>query len=114
MFGLVKVLEEIQINEIRNKCNNNSLRWTNHIITRLFQRNIALEDVIHAINNGEIIEHYPTDYPYPSCLVLGVTRPGKVIHVVCGITENNLWLITAYYPNLEKWNKDFKTRKEIL
>ena len=23
--------------------------------------------------NGEIIEQYPDDYPYPSCLILGVS-----------------------------------------
>ena len=44
-------------------------------------------------------------------------QDGKVewtnhIHVVCGIGEGHLWIITAYRPSLEKWESDLKTRKE--
>lgn len=78
------------------------------------QRNIDLDDVTYAINNSEIIEEYLTDYPYPSCLILGITRSQEKIHVIFGMNKTELWLITAYYPNLEKWRDDFKTRKENL
>jgi hypothetical protein len=61
---------------------------------------------------GNIIEDYPDDYPFPSALVLEC-KIGKPIHVVAGIGENYLWIITAYYPSLDKWENDFKTRKEI-
>jgi len=30
---------------------------------------------------------------------------------VVGTDNINLWLITAYYPSIEKWNNDYKTRK---
>lgn len=85
-------------------------------MTRLLQRKISLEDVKHAIKSGEIIEDYPDDYPddypYPSCLILGRNKEGQALHVVCGLGENELWLITAYKPSLEIWKEDFRTRKD--
>jgi hypothetical protein len=64
--------------------------------------------------NGEIIEQYPTDYPYPSCLILGLSVSNQHIHVVVGSNMETLWIITAYYPNPDKWENDNKTRKEDL
>ena len=89
------------------------IRWTNHCVVRLFQRNISQEDIENALLNGEIIEEYENDYPYPSCLVYGVNLNNKVLHVVCGANETELWVITAYYPDNIKWEDDLKTRKEI-
>ena len=88
------------------------MRWTNHIAMRLLQRNIGMDNVECAILNGEIIEPYPADYPHPSCLILGLTADNKNLHVVCGISETELYLITAYYPNPDEWSEDFKIRKE--
>jgi len=101
----------ILINEIEQMCSQMKLRWTNHVLVRLSQRNISIGNVINGLQNGEIIEQYPDDYPYPSCLVLGYTKGNKAIHVVCGLDEE-LWLITAYYPDSDEWTDDFKQRKE--
>ena len=84
------------------------------MMTRLLQRGISLDDVTDAIKNGEIIEDYPDDYPYPSCLILGRDKNAQALHVVCGFTENELWLITAYRPSEEIWENDLKTRKDRL
>ena len=70
--------------DIAKLVKNSSLRWTSHILERLFQRNIRIDDVKIALMNCEIIEQYPNDYPFPSCLVLGYTKAGRVLHVVCG------------------------------
>jgi len=102
----------IDIVEIKKLCDNESIRWTNHVLVRLIQRNISTDDIACALRNGEIIEMYPTDYPYPSCLILGATINNKFIHVVCGIGNSELWLITAYHPSSIKWSPDFKLRKE--
>ena len=82
------------------------------MLERIFRRGISMVDVMSALTNGEIIEQYPTDYPFPSCLVLGQTKAGKVLHVVCGSNGEELWLITAYFPNLFEWTEDFKRRKD--
>lgn len=72
-----------------------------------------MKDIISCIQNGEIIEHYPDDYPYPSCLILGLSSKQKYLHTVIGSNMQTLWIITAYFPNPQKWKDDFKTRKEI-
>ena len=87
------------VNEIKRLCKNNSLRWTNHVFIRLAQRKIDTEDVVYALLHGEIIEQYPTDYPYPSCLVLGTSTNNHFLHIVFGIGAGELWLITAYHPD---------------
>lgn len=101
----------MNINLIKELCENKKLRWTNHIFVRLVQRGISMEDVTAALLDGCIIEDYPDDYPYPSCLVLGISLNGKPLHVVCGSNEEELWLITAYYPDPDTWSDDFKVRK---
>ena len=73
----------IDIGEIKLLCRKRALRWTDHVLVRLIQRSIDTDDVVYALQNGEIIEQYPTDYPYPSCLVLGVVLNNNFIHVVC-------------------------------
>lgn len=101
----------MNINSIKQLCANNSLRWTNHILIRLLQRNITIDDVVCVLQNCEIIEEYPNDYPHPSCLVLGMSINQEYLHIVCGINDSELWLITAYRPNPGEWESDFKTRK---
>lgn len=80
-------------------------------MARLLQRGISIDDVKQVILTGEIIENYPDDYPYPSCLLLGKNFDERYLHVVCGFGEEELWLITAYKPSAEKWQADLKTRK---
>ena len=100
------------IEDIVQLCNNRSVRWTNHILERIFRRDISMDDVIRALTNGEIIEQYPSDYPFPSCLVMGQTKTGKALHVVCGSNNVELWLVTAYIPNPAEWTGDFRQRRK--
>ncbi len=101
----------ITIDELRILCQNKAIRWTTHSLERIQERGIQPRDIKAAIMSGEVIEQYPTDYPHPSCLVLGVTVNGQWIHVVCGVGDGMMFVITAYYPNKDKWTSDFKTRK---
>ena len=106
-------MQKLNINIIKQMVKKGKLRWSNHVIIRLFQRNISQFDVENALLNGEIIEEYENDYPYPSCLVYGINLKNEVLHIVCGANDIDLWIITAYYPDNIKWEKDLKTRKEI-
>lgn len=83
-----------------------------HAAKRLEQRGISISDIINGIKNGEIIEEYPDDYPYPSCLILGISISHQYLHIVAGSDYETIWIITAYYPDPIKWTDDFKTRKE--
>lgn len=105
-------MEKLNIEVIKQFVNSRKIRWTNHILIRLLQRNINQVDVEQALLNGEIIEEYEDDYPYPSCLVYGISLKNKILHVVCAPSETELWIITAYYPDNVEWENDMKTRKE--
>jgi hypothetical protein len=62
--------------------------------------------------NGEIIEDYPDDFPFPSSLILGKDKEGRPIHSVWAFAEkyNIAILITAYIPDANEWI-DYKRRK---
>lgn len=60
---------------------------------------------------GAIIEDYPTDFLHPSCLIFGHTLDKRIIHVVAGGDKEYVYIITAYYPSIDKFEKDMKTRK---
>ena len=105
-------MEKLNINMIKQLVISKKIRWTEHVIIRLLQRKISQEDIKIALLNGEIIENYEDDYPYPSCLVYGENLDKEVLHIVCGSNGEELWIITAYYPDNKEWEKDKKTRKE--
>ena len=67
-------MEKIDINRVKKLIKEGNIRWTNHILVRLFQRNISRQDVLEVLLNGEIIEEYENDYPYPSCLIYGINQ----------------------------------------
>jgi len=98
---------------LQKLCIDETIIMTQHLTIRCNERNIKYDNIKTAISEGEIIEQYPTDYPYPSCLILGVPINAKYLHVVVGLGDNKLWIITAYYPNLDKWENNFKTRKVV-
>ena len=105
-------MEKLNIDIIKQLIKNGKIRWTNHVMIRLLQRNITQSDIENAILNGEIIEEYENDYPYPSCLVYGINLYNKVLHIVCGSNGEELWIITAYYLDNIEWENNLKTRKE--
>ena len=98
----------MNLDELRQLCHSETLIVTAHCMERITKRGIELSEVIQAIMKGEVIEDYPDDYPYPSTLILG-----NGLHVVAGIGDGRLWLITAYRPDVEQWENDLKTRRAI-
>ena len=102
----------ININDLRQLCNDTSIAMTNHAKNRLHERNITIDGLKNAIMTGEIFEQYEDDKPFPSCLLLGKNENGLSIHMVASIGDEFLYVITAYYPDEEEWESDLKTRKE--
>ena len=98
----------LEIEDIRALCKDENILLTEHLLSRMRQRNIKFTDIKQAIMAGEIIEQYPTDYPFPSCLI-----NFDNIHIVCSIGGERLYLITAYHPSPEQWEDDGRKRKEI-
>lgn len=104
-------MNELTIEELHSLYAAREIVWSSHVLKRLQMRGIFGEDVEQCIMSGEIIEQYPDDFPYPSCLILGWSTGKQYLHTVIGRGEGKLWVITAYYPSPDKWESDFKTRK---
>ena len=96
-------LLELTIDSLKERCSLENIEITLHAAKRLEQRGILLDDVISCIQSGKIIEQYPDDYPFPSCLILGLSIKNQYLHVVVGSNLETLWIVTAYYPDSEKW-----------
>ena len=105
-------MEELKIDTIRSLCQNHHIIWSTHAVERLQLRGIQRNDVLYAITVGKIIEQYPDDHPFPSCLVLGSDLRGQNIHIVCGTDGNVVKIITAYYPTSDKFDETGEFRKE--
>ena len=101
----------IDIERLRLYYENDLVFVTAHATDRFRQRGIKTRDIRHAVQTGEIIEQYPDAYPYPSCLILGLSAGLRPIHVVMSDEGNSSRIITAYFPSEEKWEADWKTRK---
>lgn len=102
----------IDIEEIKKINCAEKLVLTEHGRVRLIERGITIDDVVACIENGEIIEQYEDDKPFPSCLVLGMAINHKYIHAVVSSDKEFIYLITAYIPDIEIFGDDLKTRKE--
>ena len=97
----------LNIEDVRAYCSDDTIVLTEHLLTRMRQRHIRLGDIKQAIAKGEIIEQYPDDYPFPSCLI-----NAENLHIVCSVGEKCLYIITAYRPSAERWEAGGKKRKE--
>ena len=80
---------------------------------RLERRYISRQAIIASVNHYEIIETYPEDKYFPSYSVYSFYQE-RVFHVLFGVDENgdNVRVITAYYPQPQKWEPDLKTRRQ--
>jgi len=102
----------LNIKYIKENVKKGKIYWTEHCLNRMNQRNILISDVKKAINNGRIIEYYYDDYPYESCLIFGHNLNGKILHIVCGISNDYVYIITAYYPDETRWKEDMRSRRK--
>ena len=62
----------ITIDRLRKYYAEDAVFVTEHASLRFRQKGIKAKDIRVVVSNGEIIEQYPDNYPYPSCLVYGI------------------------------------------
>lgn len=89
------------------------IAFKRHSILRMYERKILADEVKEVLMSGEIIENYPGDRPFPSCLVLGYASNQRPIHTVVAVDEREsmLWVITVYIPSTDEWDEGFNRRK---
>jgi hypothetical protein len=81
---------------------------------RLKGRFIPREAILSSVDTYEIIEEYPKDKYLPSYLIYAEYKT-QVIHIQIAIDmkNDNIRVVTTYKPTLDKWEKDFKTRRKL-
>lgn len=104
--------KDVDIENLRASASQGRIHWHQHALERFLERGISRVEVVSAIINGEIVEAYPVDRPYPSCLILSVEV--EPVHVVASVdpVARICHVITAYRPDLEHFEPDFKTRRK--
>lgn len=93
---------------------NGKIEWQRHALERMMERGISRSNVKEVLlSAGELIEDYPDDKPYPSALFLGWFGE-KPIHIVTALDSESeyCFIITAYRPDLEHFESDYKTRRQ--
>ena len=90
-----------------------SIQFRLHAIRRMFEREISDQEVLKVIREGEVIEEYPNDEPYPSMLILGFVND-RPIHVVLAVNEKESMgiVVTAYQPDPSLWRDNFRRRRK--
>ena len=67
----------MKISQIVEAVDANRIRISDHADLEAYEDRLSYEDIFYSVRRGEIIEEYPTDTPYPSCLVYGQTMRGR-------------------------------------
>ena len=97
--------------QIQHQLQTGSFEFTRHAFKRAVERNISDLEIIESGANVTIIEDYPDDKYSPSCLLLGLTVAGRVLHIqVSRMSSDLLKIITLYEPNQNEWI-DYKIRR---
>lgn len=89
------------IDAIRNK----RVRISDHADEEAHADKLSFSDIYFSVLQGEIVEDYPDDKPYPSCLIYGDTFDGDPVHSVWAYNRDNKWtvMITVYRPDPTRW-----------
>jgi hypothetical protein len=91
------------LSRIRSQAAANQLRVTQHAQEEMVAESIRLEEVLEAINSSELLENYPEHRRGACRLLVGCTRTGRALHIVCTSEAPVLILITVYEPKPPKW-----------
>ena len=95
----------INIKNIKEAIQADRIRISNHADEEAELDQLTFDEIYFSVLHGEIIEDYPDDKPYPSCLVFGQTFRGDPVHSVWAYNEQNEWtvIITVYRPDPKLW-----------
>jgi hypothetical protein len=81
-----------------------------HAVQRMFEREIPVDKVRRALEAEDVIEDYSAEMPEPSRLLMGF-QGRRPFHVVTAESFDAVTVVTVYLPDMEKWKKDFRSRK---
>lgn len=99
--------------QLKDVIQENRIEWSAHALSRMLHKGISRASVKHIIINGEMIENYPDDKPFPSGLFYGPWED-VILHAVISYdaASRKIFVITAYWPDEEHFESDFRTRRK--
>ena len=102
----------MNIDDIIGAIHRNRIRITDHADEEVQADHLSFDEIFTSVLQGEIIENYPDDKPYPSCLIYGKTFSREPVHSVWAYHQETRWavLITLYRPDPARW-LDWRTRR---
>lgn len=102
----------INIGDIAQSILSSKVRISDHAYDEAENDHLSFEEIYYSVLHGEIIEVYPQDAPYPSCLILGQTFNGGLVHSVWAYNGRNQWavVVTVYRPDPGIWIDGRKRR----
>jgi hypothetical protein len=82
-----------------------------HALRQMFLRRISDGEIVELLKCGIIIEDYPEDHHYASCLVSGKVNH-RPLHAVMAYNnvDREAIVITAYEPDPVVWSENFTRR----
>lgn len=101
------------LHETQRKMLRRQYEFSKHAVDQTIVRSIRVAEVEQAISGrSEIIEDYPDDKCGPSCLILGLTKGGRPLHIQCSYPSRPvIKIITLCEPDPNLWT-DFRVRKQ--
>ena len=92
------------VERIRRKAKKGQFEFSKHAVDQTIVRHITVSEVREAVETCEWIEDYPDDERGPSCLLLGITRRGRPLHLQCSYPSRPVVkIITVYEPDDDLW-----------
>jgi len=103
----------VDMEDLIDAIRQNRLRISDHADEEAESDRLSFDEIFFSVFQGEIIEDYPDDKPYPSCLIYGDNFRGEPVHSVWAFNKETKWavLITVYRPDPDRWI-DWRTRRK--
>jgi hypothetical protein len=93
----------MDVTDIINAIQANRVNITQHARKEAQEDNLLLDEIFDSTQNGEVIEDYPTDTPYPSCLINGQNQAGHPVHSVWAYAADSQIAVLRAYPKTSNW-----------
>lgn len=101
----------LQLKWIQQCVKQNKYYFSKHGDDERQNDNLLISEIEESILSGKVLEQYPDTGRGKSCLVIGFTRKGKPIHVICGRRGELLVIITIYIPVPPKFKNPYERGK---
>jgi hypothetical protein len=101
---------KVALERIRAQAEVENILVTQHAQQEMAEEAITLDEVLEAIATGQILENYPEHRRGACCLLNGVSKKDRPLHIVCTTTQPALIIITVYEPKPPKWTTPTKRR----